>query len=815
VSQKRSKKNSKKGKKPEKKNSSTNSKIIWLEIILASGAVLSFFIWISLYHYSEKAIESVMHNTFYTGVIGYDTASFIASLFGYAAFLIPVVISLIFLAFLYKHLVKYLILNTLLFVFIMPFFQLIETDPLMWKITGGLFGDVFLNKLLIPYIGKFGTYLLLIFVFILYGILSLKIPIMTSTWRTISNSIKSFPSFKFWEKDGGKTEDSSKKGNRIDFDPNMHNELQEKVESEGIDLIIPSSDEEPVAVENNRDREDKKVIKEENNGEIKEDDNTLLDSINSAIKSGIDDLDDNFDQEETLPTEEKDIDVVSQVKKGKKSRSTALRKLKNYKLPPLSFLAEKEVSVSSGNREKKIKELALTIERKLLEHKVKVGVAGAVIGPVVTMYEMMLGEGVRVNQVANMEQDLGIVVGGKRVRVVPRIPGKPYIGIEVPNEDKEIIRLRDILDSDQFNKAKSKGLPIALGETVDGEPMVGNLAKMPHLLVAGTTGSGKSVGVNTIIISFLFNMTPDEVKFIMIDPKANEFNIYEGIPHLLLPVVTDPKKAALALKWAVDEMESRYRLLAENMVRDIASYNEKIDNINKSLKNSEEKMSKMPYVVVIIDEFADLMTVAGKDVEIAVMRIAQKARAAGIHLIIATQRPTRDVITGTIKSNLPVRIAFRVASSLDSRTILDCKGAEMLLGNGDMLYIPPGSSEPTRVHGAFVSTEEIKGIVSFIKDQFPEGENPYENVQLSSSPEEFISSTESGEGSDDDDRDPLYDEIINYIRRTRKCSASMLQRQFKVGYNRAARIVDSLEREGLIGPGDGAKPREVLLSEEN
>ncbi|MBP5202623.1 DUF87 domain-containing protein, partial [bacterium] len=465
---------------------------------------------------------------------------------------------------------------------------------------------------------------------------------------------------------------------------------------------------------------------------------------------------------------------------------------------------------TSEKREQEVSNTGLIIEKKLLEHKIKVKVHGATIGPVVTMYEIELGEGVKVSQVEGMAKDLTVAVSGKEVRVVGFIPGKPYIGIEIPNEERLTIRLKSILESPVFKTASTKGLPIALGLDVAGKPCAANLNKMPHVLVAGTTGSGKSVGINSFIISLLYTLTPDEVKFIMIDPKGNEFNMYEGIPHMLLPVVVDSKKAAKALQWAVVEMDNRFKTLAENKVKDIGEYNQKINEINKNLAAEESHLKKMPFIVVVIDEFADLMMVAGKEVEIAVARIAQKARAVGIHLIIATQKPTRDVVTGLIKSNLPVRIAFKVASAMDSRVILDTNGADALLGNGDMLYIAPGTSIPMRIHGAFVSTPEMEAVIDFIKQEAGGDYHPediLESFQSDGGKNGGSSGDSSGSSNDDE---PLYDEILAYIMHTGECSASMLQRKFKLGYNRAARIVDRFEEEGIVTPADGSKPRKVI-----
>lgn len=723
-----------------------------MEVVGALCALTAAFLWLSLGAFSADAATA----GFLTGSAGHAVAALTVRVFGYAAFILPLIVAFAaFLPFAFRAMWRYLLLHITLFLILMPFFAFIGADPLGWGATGGWIGGKLMNSLLIPYLGSIISILLLIVVMAIYVISTfhvlLFIPLfkgMRSLYEVLRAHLPGLIARLFPEK----------------------KELPEETPAEE---PLPEEEPEPPLDEEPEPEPEPKPAKK---GDRKIDVRTVTDQ------------------------------------KPKKEPTKALKKLPDYELPPLDLLIEEERTVEAKDREARIEKIAKVIEQKLAQHKVKVSVHGAVIGPVVTMYELELGEGVRVSNVAVMETDLGLIVGGKRVRVVPRIPGKPFIGVEVPNDERQMIRLRAVLASDQFAKHKEKGLPIALGKTVDGIPSVADLSKMPHLLVAGTTGSGKSVGVNTIIVSYLYTMSPAEVRFIMIDPKMNEFNIYEGIPHLLMPVVTDPKKAALTLKWAVEEMENRYRTLADNLVKDIDSYNKKVDEVNKELKAPEGGgLKKMPYIVVVIDEFADLMTVAGKDVEIAVLRLAQKARAAGIHLIVATQRPTRDVITGTIKSNLPTRIAFRVASGLDSRTILDTGGAEQLLGNGDMLFIPPGSSEPVRVHGAFVSSDEIKKVVAFIKERCPEG--IYDDViQITTRPSDFIESADAL--VDGEEKDPLWNEVVEYLKKTRSCSASMLQRKFKIGYNRASRLVDQLEAEGLVGPGDGAKPRDVLVPED-
>jgi S-DNA-T family DNA segregation ATPase FtsK/SpoIIIE len=461
----------------------------------------------------------------------------------------------------------------------------------------------------------------------------------------------------------------------------------------------------------------------------------------------------------------------------------------DYRLPPVSLLRYDEKAADLD------KDAMLELSARLVKTLADYGVRGEVQairpGPVVTMYEFAPAPGTRVAKIANLADDLAMALEAVRIRIVAPIPGKAAVGIEVPNRARETVYLKEIIADDVFQKAKSK-LTLALGKDIEGRPVAVDLAKMPHLLVAGTTGAGKSVSVNAMIMSLLFNATPEEVRLIMVDPKMLELSVYEGIPHLLLPVVTDPKKANLALRWAVEEMERRYERLAEAGVRDIASYNKKADPI-------------LPYIVVIIDEFADLMMVAPKDVETSVARIAQKARAAGIHLLLATQRPSVDVITGLIKANFPSRVAFQVTSKIDSRTILDQSGAEALLGQGDMLFTDRGSAL-RRVHGCLVVDEEIGAVVQLLKQQ---GRPVYDMDILRPREDE-----EGGDAAPDEDfSDELYDRAVALVAETRQASISMIQRRLRIGYNRAARMVERMEREGVVGPADGPNRREVLVQQ--
>ncbi|WP_032138181.1 DNA translocase FtsK [Kingella negevensis] len=480
-------------------------------------------------------------------------------------------------------------------------------------------------------------------------------------------------------------------------------------------------------------------------------------------------------------------------------------------IPPLDILAPAEYDETAIQTQEELEANSRTIEEKLAEFRVKVNVVDAYSGPVITRYEIEPDVGVRGSSVLNLEKDLARSLGVASIRVVETIPGKTCMGLELPNPNRQMIRLSEIFNSPEFSGSQSK-LTIALGQDITGEPVVTDLAKAPHLLVAGTTGSGKSVGVNAMILSMLYKATPDEVRMIMIDPKMLELSIYEGIPHLLAPVVTDMKLAANALNWCVNKMEKRYRFMSHVGVRNLASYNEKIQaaaakgqkipNPFSFTPDDPEPLEKLPYIVVVVDEFADLMMVAGKQIEQLIARLAQKARAAGIHLILATQRPSVDVITGLIKANIPTRIAFQVSSKIDSRTIIDQMGAENLLGQGDMLFLPPGTSYPQRVHGAFVADNEVHEVVEYLKQL---GEPDYIDDILTPETNEYdFASSPTG------DRDALLDQAVEVILRTKKTSISSLQRQLRIGYNKAATIMEQLEAEGVVSAADHSGKRTIL-----
>ncbi|MGM0968510.1 MAG: DNA translocase FtsK [Bacillota bacterium] len=470
---------------------------------------------------------------------------------------------------------------------------------------------------------------------------------------------------------------------------------------------------------------------------------------------------------------------------------------KDYELPSLDILAEPQHSGQQTDK-KNIYENARKLEKTFQSFGVKAKVTQVHLGPAVTKYEVYPDVGVKVSKIVNLSDDLALALAAKDIRIEAPIPGKSAIGIEVPNAEIAMVSLKEVLESKQNDRPNAK-LLIGLGRNISGEAVLAEMNKMPHLLVAGSTGSGKSVCINGIITSILMRAKPHEVKMMMIDPKMVELNVYNGIPHLLAPVVTDPKKASQALKKVVSEMERRYELFSHTGTRNIEGYNDYIKRMNQS---EEAKQPELPYIVVIVDELADLMMVASSDVEDSITRLSQMARAAGIHLIIATQRPSVDVITGVIKANIPSRIAFSVSSQTDSRTILDMGGAEKLLGRGDMLFLPVGANKPVRVQGAFLSDEEVEHVVDHVITQ-----------QKAQYQEEMIPTEETQDqltAVDDD----LYDEAVELIIGMQTASVSMLQRRFRIGYTRAARLIDAMEERGVVGPYEGSKPREVLLSKE-
>lgn len=473
-----------------------------------------------------------------------------------------------------------------------------------------------------------------------------------------------------------------------------------------------------------------------------------------------------------------------------------------FRLPPITLLDEIEdcsVNVDSENLQMQSR----MVEKKLNDFGVQGEVSAVQPGPVITTFEYKPAAGVKISKIVNLTDDLALALRAESIRIVAPIPGKAAIGIEIPNFEREPVNFREIAVSEEYQKSRSR-LTLCIGKDIVGTPVTATLDKMPHLLIAGATGAGKSVGLNSMIASILFKATPNDVKFIMVDPKRIELSSYNGIPHLITPVVIDMKKATNALFWAVREMERRYELLSDNKARNITQYNKKVEKLKKEKskeKSDDEPLEKLPFIVIIIDELADLMMVSSRDVEVALTRLAQMARAAGIHLILATQRPSVDVLTGIIKANFPTRISFQVSSKIDSRTILDTGGSESLLGAGDMLYLPPGTAKLQRIHGAYISEDELTRVVDFLKKQ---KKPDYD--------ESVLSAPEKEDGPDGvEEHDEKYDEAIALVTESGHASISMVQRHLRIGYNRAARIIEVMEKEGVVGPSDGAKPREVLV----
>lgn len=534
------------------------------------------------------------------------------------------------------------------------------------------------------------------------------------------------------------------------------------------------------------------------------DDNLIPFNIGGRLKDKVNEKNENKTNPDVLEAnlfKEEQEQKEEKVKQVLQLEHTITVEDEHYEFPPIQLLSEGEKKGVKGGK-KAVADTATKLQKTLYSFGVSAKVENVSVGPAITRYELKPAEGVRVSKIANLADDIALNLAAETIRIEAPIPGKQAVGIEVPNKENEIVPLRDIIDSETFKNHKSK-LAFALGKDVAGNEVVTDIAKMPHVLIAGATGSGKSVCINTLISSIIYKAKPSEVKLVMVDPKVVELSVYNGIPHLLIPVVTDPKKAAGALAWAVQEMVNRYSLFASKNVRDIKGYNEALDN--------EGEGQKLPQIVIIIDELSDLMMVSPKDVEDSICRLAQMARAAGMHLVIATQRPSVDVITGIIKANVPSRISFAVSSQVDSRTILDMAGAEKLLGKGDMLFYPAGAPKPTRIQGAFVSDKEVEKIVDFIKNN---GEATYNDEIIKQIENANSTDKEVDMADEDDNTDPLLMEAIDVVVETGQASTSFIQRRFKVGYARAGRIVDQMEERGVISGFQGSKPREVLMTKE-
>nr|WP_036738373.1 DNA translocase FtsK [Peptoniphilus obesi] len=650
--------------------------------------------------------------------------------------------------------------------------------------SGGVIGSIF-GFFLYKLFGSVGTYIILSLIIIgnLYLLAKVNInglSLIKDNMISLGNGISSsFNKLKERVKDKSESKEDLEKYN-LDIENIFENNDSEE--------LIETDSKEDISIEDIE-------IKDYNTDQNTEDDtsynleeNLQTDSIREDKKRDV-----KTKNKRSLKTKE---DIKDNLEFNKTIENINNSEAKNeYSFPPLDLLMESSSSLPKSNND--IVRNGKIIEQTMENFGIDCKIVAIKRGPVITCYEIEPAPGVRLSKIVGLNDNLALSLASSDIRIEAPIPGKSAVGIEVANKKKEAVNIRDIISSSEFKNLQSK-LPLALGKDVSGSIIISSIDRMPHLLIAGATGSGKSVCINTIITNILYKSSPEDVKLMLIDPKVVELSVYNGIPHLLIPVVTDPKKASFALNWAVSEMEKRYKQFSENSVRDIKSYNNKV-------KRGEIEANKMPQILIIIDELADLMMVAKNEVEDYITRLAQMARAAGIHLIIATQRPSVDVITGTIKANIPSRIAFAVSSSVDSRTILDASGAEKLLGKGDMLFYPGYLSKPIRVQGAFISDEEVERVVSYV----------VENSDYDKKTEDKIKSEIIEKRNDlEDPKDPLFEEALRNILLNEQASISFLQRKLKVGYSRAARIVDQMEESGILGPHEGSKPRKILMSPE-
>lgn len=711
---------------------------ILIEIISIIIIAISFFIMFSLFSNA--------------GIVGSFIKNVLNGLFGIGAYLLPFIFLSFSIYILFAEKKKLpmqkIIASALFFLCLIIFYSVINHDNVNQSNgffdyivsnylnasinNGGLVG-VILSNLFIGILGQTGTYIFLISVFL--------ISIIMLTNKSFFKFLSAF-TIMTGEKISKKNKLSKKKLQN-------NNEITQKIKNKPKLFTI----------------EDRNEEKKQNKNESK----IKLKGVESDIKN-----------------DEPEIEIDDVMSKE--------YNFDEYQFPPIDLLNKKTSTVNPASKSQII-ETSRKLELTLRSFGVEAKVVEVSKGPTVTRYELSPGEGVKVSKIAGLADDLALNLAAAGIRIEAPVPGKSVVGIEVPNEKIDTVYLREIIDSKEFKDFPAK-LAFGIGKDIAGNIAVCDISKMPHLLIAGATGSGKSVCINTIITSLLYKANPDEVKLLMIDPKVVELGIYNGIPHLLIPVVTDPQKATGALNWAVKEMIRRYGLFAQSNVRDMKGYNK--------LKTKNNETNLLPQIVIVIDELADLMMVASKDVESAICRLAQMARAAGLHLIIATQRPSVDVITGLIKANIPSRLAFSVTSGTDSRTVLDMTGAEKLLGKGDMLFHPMGSNKPQRIQGAFVSDKEVENIVAFVKQNKTESVDPLIIDEITN----FTQIIED----DDEEMDEFFEASIDLIMKKGKASTSMLQRQFRIGYNRAARIIEELENRGIIGPEDGSKPRQILMT---
>lgn len=797
--------------KKNKKVSKTNGSDNWYPLKDFLGFVcLSFavFLFICLISYDPKDPSmntKILSNDYtisnYGGIIGSYLADFMMQVFGYAAYLFPIALIEVVRSLVFKKTWQANMFKISGFVLLLVFTSLglsLANTGESLPLWGG-FAGYYAKLTSIKYMGMTGTVLL----WCCFGLTSIS---MVFGWG-VKDFMIAFSHFSAWLAQFGKNAAIAGKDKLAEAyehaqeaikkeEKNLENGLKEiKKDIENANVIpIKAATKPKIAIEEKKPEPKPEIKKEEPKP-------TRIDNIDGppivlqpAKPATI---------EASLPDREQPAENVRE------------KKVSNYQLPSADLLSAPENQELEINRDELL-ENASILEQKLRDFGVDGKVVEVQPGPVVTMYEFEPASGVKVNQITRLNDDLTMALAAMSVRI-SLIPGKSVIGIEVANRNRQVVYLKDIISNSTFEENKSN-LAFAIGKDISGNAFTGDLRKMPHLLVAGATGSGKSVAINSMILSVLYKSTPEEVRMILVDPKMLELSMYDGIPHLLLPVVTDPRKAAAALRWATQEMERRYRLMANLGVRNLEGYNSKVlkhmeDNpapAQESLPidgdtKIEKHEGKIPYLMIVIDELADLMMVSSREVEDSIIRLAQMARASGIHLVLGTQRPSVDVLTGVIKANMPSRISFKVASKIDSRTILDTNGAEVLLGAGDMLFMPPGTSRIIRLHGAFVSDQEVEKVTNFWKAQ---GDPDYH--------EEILAVRESDEdggislGGDFDEEDDLYRKALEVVVERKIASISYIQRRLRIGYNRAARLVERMDEEGLLAPGEHGKPREIL-----
>jgi S-DNA-T family DNA segregation ATPase FtsK/SpoIIIE len=831
-----------------------------LEVGIIVSAFVAIFILLSLFTFSpvdpswsqQQWVAEIQNSG---GRVGAWIADILFFGFGFLAYLIPIIIVTLAWALLWKPNfsldVDFLNLSLRIVGFAFTFFSLsaliaLNISDYLYYPSGGLIGDVLAQSML----GFFS--LLAVNLILLTFLISGTTLLFGFSWISFVDGLGAFAVKAFYwlsnVKDNlNKLREERNQGNeqrsldiRQKIAEKLESKRQKNAEKQSKKLAALTIKQQKLAENSKQDEEDRDDI--DFNNPLKNNDS----EDDSDIFAGASFLDDDNSDESDFNINWQSDDEISddftlnvedapKVKTPKKvDKKPDFSHLPEHARPVARFVADETIaplpSIDLLDRpDKKVNPIsqeeldiaARLVESKLLEFKIKADVVNVLPGPVITRFELDLAPGMKVSTVSSLEKDLARALSAMSVRVVDQIPGKSVIALELPNRHREIVYISEVLDCIKFHESKS-ALTMVLGADISGMPVVVDLAKMPHLLVAGTTGSGKSVGVNCMLVSLLYKSSPEDLRMILIDPKMLELNVYEGIPHLLTEVVTDMKDAANALRWCVGEMERRYKLLAEIGVRNLAGYNAAIrkgkaagepllDPLWKpgdSMAESAPELEKLPNIVVVVDEFADMMMIVGKKCEELITRIAQKARAAGIHLILATQRPSVDVITGLIKANIPTRIAFQVSSKIDSRTILGQQGAETLLGHGDMLYMPPGVGVPTRVHGAFVDDHEVHKVVADWKKR---GQPNYiQEILAGDADLDMLLPGEQAEG--DDEIDPLFDEVVSFITETRKVSISSIQRRFRIGYNRSARLVDQLQAQGVISAPSGANSNRDVLA---